>query len=123
MRTKFSLLSRNAQLSEHLRESIHQRSSQVGQRRIYEGGPAAFSSICIEGELRNDNRCPTRIEDRKVHLSLIILEDAQVGDFFSKSTRGSFTIVMADPQQDDQTRTDFSHNTPFNRDFSAADPL
>src|SRR5215469_5147694 len=54
------------------------------RRRIRKTRTPSPAYICIERKLRDDQHFSTNIEQRTVHLALIIAKDTQVGNFISQ---------------------------------------
>lgn len=80
MGAEFSPLGWDAQFFEQDRETFHQGFGDRWGGRIGEGGTATFTCVSVQGELRDNDRAPADFAQGAVHLTVLVLEDAQIGD-------------------------------------------
>lgn len=63
----------------------------VGKRR-----PVAFTTVTVEGKLRNDEDFASDIEDGSIHFTLMVLENTQTLDLIGQQLRVLFRVIFAD---------------------------
>jgi hypothetical protein len=71
------------------------------------------AGVAVECELRYGQNCATGIQERTVHLSLIVIKDSQVQDFFSHRCCDVGRIFAAYGNQHDQASVDFTCHAAF----------
>src|SRR5208283_103579 len=91
--------------------------------RRNEARPPLPSRIAVQRELRNHQRLALHVQQRTVHLSLLVLENPQVACFFRHRRRHRRTILFAHSQQDHQPSANFSRRAAFHRHPRPAHPL
>ena len=81
---------------------------------------AAFSGVCIQGELRNDQEFTLYVLDRMGELSRRIRENTQPYNFLAQILGLRFRIVSRYAQQDDEALPNLSDNVSSGlpREFS-----
>ncbi|HEV2223265.1 MAG TPA: hypothetical protein VGR84_09705, partial [Candidatus Acidoferrales bacterium] len=90
------------------------------RRCLNKAGPAATARVTIESELGYRKDCTTNIEKRAVHLSLIIVKNAQVHDFFSHEG-GCFGGVRAsNADENHKAHADFPSHASFHHNAGMA---
>ena len=93
------------------------------RRCLNKTGPTATARVTIQSELGYRKDCTTNIEKRAVHLSLIIVKNAQVHDFFSNH-RGSFGRVRAsNADENDKAHADFPGHASIHHNAGPAHAL
>jgi hypothetical protein len=76
--------------------------------------PATFATVAKQCELTDDQHSPMNIAQRKIHLSVVILEDSQACDLFGKGHGVGVSIVRPDAKQHQKTTLDLADNFVFN---------
>src|SRR6266581_2157949 len=70
-----------------------------------EARPALPSRVAVERELRDNQRAAVRVEQRSVHLSLLVFEDSQIGNFFGERSGGCGRVLPPNTQENHQPRS------------------
>lgn len=97
-----------------------------GKRRgrgIGETWSASPAHISIQGELRDDQRFPTDVEERAVHLPFVVFKDAQVDDFLAEDFDLCFAVMMSNAQKDEESMTNGADNLLIDGDAGMGDTL
>jgi hypothetical protein len=84
---------------------------------------ARATHIAIEGELRYGEHRPSNIRNAQVHLSVVVLEDAQAGDLLGEVIHVDFRIARRNAKQHQQARSDLANHPLLDRDGSSRNPL
>jgi len=95
-------LSWNAVSAQQFCKAIYQGFRNFGQGSIGERGAASFSRICIQGELRDNNRLAMHIQHRKVEFPLLVFKNPQVGGLLCKKSGVFLPIAMTNAKQNQQ---------------------
>src|SRR5260370_20239592 len=90
------------------------------RRSIGEAGAAAPAHIGIERELRDDQNFSAGIEERTVHLALIVAKDAQIDNFISQGLYLNLAIVPPYSQKHQQPLVNLADDLLVNRDAGTA---
>src|SRR3990170_2608447 len=88
-----------------------------------EARPPTLAGVGVERELRDDNRLPPDIDDRKVGLPFFVLKDSQSGAFLGQPFGFCRCVVMADPDEDDEPPVDLSQRFLPHPHFPPPDSL
>ena len=116
-------LDANAQSGQCANELLVQRFALFGRRGLNETGTAAAARITVQSELRYRKDRATHIEKRAIHLSLLIVKDAQVGDFFGHDRGGLRRVCASHGDEYGEARADFTGHASFYHNARATDPL
>src|SRR5579872_3549270 len=95
----------------------------LGRGRALECRSAAAPDVAVKSKLRDDQRGPATFEQRDVHFSARIVEDAQFGGLFSQITGCLGGIALADAQQDQESRSNPAHDATVDGHLGAANSL
>lgn len=76
------------------------------RRGLREGRPIAFAAIAIQSELGNDQDFAAVVDDRAVHLALVVFKDAETLNFIGKGGGVILVILFTDAQENAQSRAD-----------------
>src|SRR6266436_1808094 len=93
------------------------------RRRRNIARPPLSPRVSVQSELRNHQRASLHVQQRPVHLSLLVLENPQVGHFFRHRRRHLRSIFLPHSKQDHQSRANLSRDPPFHRYLRAAHSL
>lgn len=88
-----------------------------------EAGAAALAAIAVEGELRDAEHAAADVEERAVHLALVVGKDAQVGALFGAEAQGLFVVARAEADEQEQTLVDLADGFSVDGDAGLADAL
>ena len=86
----------HSQRSDLIAKKLVEFSSLFGHRGSIETGPASFSAVAGQGELRDDENLTCEIQDRAVHLALIVGKGSQVNGLFGKPLDRFDRIALLD---------------------------
>ncbi len=95
----------------------------VGRGGVHEARAAALAGVGVERELAHHERRAVGVEEREVHLSRGVLEDAQPGDAVGERHRLGVAVALADPEEDQEARADGADRAALDRDRGLADAL
>lgn len=79
-------------------------------------GATATPRVTIERELRDYQYCARCIEQRKIHLAVLIVKDAQVCYLVRKVIRVFFAVIARDAKQHEQARAYLAYNKAIDCD-------
>src|SRR5579864_261944 len=79
-------------------EMFYERFRECWRRSICKAGTATFADIRVQGKLGNDEGFTANIEQGTVHLSLVVSENAQVGNFLYKWLYLCLAIALPDAE-------------------------
>src|SRR5438477_1370905 len=96
---------------------------QFRRRRSNETRPPLPARIAIKRELRDDQGAAFHIQQRAVHLTLLVLENAQVCALLRERYGDSRSIFAADAQQNHEPRANFPRHLLIYFYSGAADSL
>src|SRR4051812_6790832 len=113
----------NAALPDEAAEFRVERLGHLGARRFGESRPVPLAGVSEQRELRDREHGAAHVEDRAVHLALVVLEDAQVHDLAGEPARILLRVAFTDAQQDAEAQADGAFLDAVDRDGSLADPL
>ena len=82
--------------SDLIAKKVVEFSGFVGQRCAIKTGPASFSAVAGQGELRDDEDLACEVQDRSVHLALIIAEGSQVDGLLGEPPHRFDRIALLD---------------------------
>jgi hypothetical protein len=85
--------------------------------------PIAFAAIGVKRELGDHQKRTAAIEHGTIHLPLLILEDAQLGDLIGEGGGIFFIIVQAYAQEDAKSWADFTDHFGIDADAGFGDSL
>src|SRR5438445_943578 len=97
----------DTELAQRFAEFLVERFGQFRRRRSNETRPPLPARIAIKRELRDDQGAAFHIQQRAVHLTLLVLEDAQVRALLRERYGDSRSIFKADAQQNHQAGANF----------------
>ena len=95
----------------------------LGRRGGDKTWAAAFSAIAQEGKLTDHQHRPADVADRKVHLSLFILEDPQSGGLPGQRLSLGLGIAVGHAQEDQEAVSDPATDLFVHGDLRATDSL
>ncbi len=104
---------------EHRHESIVHRLGMFRRCRVNERRSVASFDTAIEGELRDDKSIPAHVDDRPVHLSLVVREDPQVGTFACHPFQFCVGVKSVDAEKDEHPAVDRAHSLPVDSNSGA----
>ena len=107
-------------LAQVIRIQIIQTFGKLRWRSMRETGPVSFPDVCIQRELRDDKSLAPCVEERSVHLIVIVREDTQVGGLLGKMPRVIPGITIAHTDKDREAGPDFAGLLSVHRDDSSA---
>jgi hypothetical protein len=92
------------------------------------GGPdetwsSLATGIAIEGELRNNERGPVDVDERQVHFSGFVGEDAHRGSFLGEISCRPGCVAFGHTKQHDQANTNLTGHTLVHQHASLANTL
>ncbi|HEV2289685.1 MAG TPA: hypothetical protein VGR81_12095 [Candidatus Acidoferrales bacterium] len=96
-----------------------QRFAKFGRRCLDEARAAAAACVTIERELRDSQQRAAHIEQRAVHFSYIVIENAQIHDFLGHRSGRGGVVVAAYGEQNYKAGANFTgrlavdHNPSF----------
>ena len=97
--------------------------AQFGGRGVDETGTALAARIAVESELRDGKNFAAGIQEGAIHLSLVIVENSQVHDFFGHIRGGRGGVVLSDGHEDDEPGPDFANGCAIDDHAPAGGPL
>lgn len=80
----------------------------LGRCGLDEAGAPLAARIAVQSKLRDGQDRAADIEQRKIHFSLRVIEDAQLDDFFGHFSGGVGSIVASDGDERDEALADFA---------------
>src|SRR3984893_2542336 len=120
---KYSAAHRDTKGLQGFAEFLVELFGKCGRAGGNEGGAALAACVAIQSELRDHQRGALCVEDGAVHFALIVLEDAEIADFFWQGARHGRGVGVAYAEKDHQAESDFTCDAALDGDFGAADPL
>src|SRR6056297_2990102 len=102
---------------------VHQPVGQVRVTRSGEARATAFAAVAVEREVGHQQHLAANVENRQVHPSVIVLEDAKVRDLICKPACVLFPIALTATGQDHQSASDLAYALTFDFDSGLADSL
>lgn len=88
-----------ARVLESLSEALIKHIGLGGRRGIRKRRPVAFTTVTVEGKLRNDEDFASDIEDGSIHFTLMVLENTQTLDLVGQRLRVLFGVIFAGPKR------------------------
>src|SRR6266478_6250543 len=113
----------HAKLAKRFAKFFVQSFRQFRRRRRNEAGPPLPARIAVERKLRNHQRAALHFQQRTVHLTLLVFEDAQVRAFSRHGSSHGGRIFAADTEKNHQPDAHFAGHASFNRHSGPANPL
>src|SRR6266566_569871 len=104
--SKASGLSFYSALPKTLHEQLIQLRRPRGIARLEQAGPAAPAHIREQGELRNDERGPTDVDEAEVHPSAFVGEHAEVDDLVRKPVHRVVLVIRSCTNQQHEPMAD-----------------
>lgn len=94
-----------------------------GGSGIVEAGPAAFTAIAIKGELRDDEKIASGIEEAAIHLALSVFENTQIQDLLSDEFGVGVSIEFRDTEKHEKSPPYFACDGIIYNDARFGDAL
>jgi hypothetical protein len=110
MRTEDAGRHIDASLAQTLGDGLHEWLRDARRRSVHERRTPPAPRVGVERELAHDECFAADIEERTVHLSVVVREHAEVRDLVGDLRRDIRGVVVMDAQQDEEAaadRTDF----------------
>ena len=99
--------------SQSRHEALKDLFSEFRRSRFLEARAPSFADVAVEGELRYRENPFAHVEERAIHLALLILEDPQVHNFLCQMRRIRLTIIASHAHQHQESWADLSHDLPI----------
>ena len=93
-----------AERPERENKFLVERLAEFGRSGEKEAGPAPAARVGVESELRNGENGACVIEERAIHLALVIIEDAEIYDFLRHRNSGGRRILAPDGDERNEAR-------------------
>ena len=100
-----------------------QRAGLLGGSGVVEAGSASLAAIAIKGELGDDEKTSSSIEDAAIHFPGVIVEDPQVEDFRGEEFGVGCGVELRDAEQHEKSGIDLAHDSSIDRDARFGDAL
>lgn len=126
VRAKDSPLNRDVVSGKDGFETFDKRFGNSWRRGIGEAGSPPLTRIRVQCKLRDDEGRAADIQQRKVHLARLVLEDAQVHNLLAQRLHlrlSISTVLLTDAKQDEQSPAYLANNLPIDGHAGLADPL
>ena len=94
-----------ARVLESLSEALIKHIGLGGRRGIRKRRPVAFTTVPVEGKLRNHEEFAFNVDDRSIHFTLIIRENTETRDLVGQRFRVSLGVVFSDSQKNAKARS------------------
>jgi hypothetical protein len=111
----------------HGTSSLHkvfvQFASPLWRSRRVESGAFATADISQKRELRYHKNCSSDITDGQTHLSILIFEDAQPGDFVCQIVGVSFSVIVGNADKYQKAAINVSCDLAVHRDLGTLHSL
>jgi hypothetical protein len=78
------------------------------------------AGVAVKRKLRDNQRAASRVQERTIHFSVIVLKNPQVCDLPGHGDSDSGCIIAPDAEQNHKTRCDFSRYAALHGDTGAA---
>src|SRR5215470_529295 len=114
---------RDSQLANRFAKFFVKSFCQFRWRRGDETRPPLAARVAIQGKLRNSQYAAIHLEQRAVHLSLIVFKDAQIHASFRHACYNRGSVVAAHSEQNHQPWANLPRDASFYGHFCAADSL
>ena len=95
----------------------------IGRRRAAEIRPAAVLHVGAQRDVRDDQRVAADVDQRAVHLAVIVLEDAHLADLLREKIGLLLGIARHGAHENDDTLAGFTRFVSVDCDESAVDAL
>src|SRR5438552_4549630 len=113
----------DAEFAQRFAKFLVEGFGQFRRRRSNETRPPLPARIAIKRELRDDQGAAFHVQQRAVHLTLLVLENAQVRALLRERCGDCRSIFTADAQQNHQPRANFARHLLIHLYSGAADSL
>src|SRR5579859_1576086 len=110
-------------VSKGVLETLNKRFRNYWRGGICKAGTAATARIGIEGKLRDNQSFSTNIEQRAVHLALIVFKNAQMDDFIGQGFYLISVIAIPYPQKYQESMIYLADDLFIHCDTGAGDAL
>jgi hypothetical protein len=120
---KDSLFYRNSERSGMFAERNIEFFSLIRRGSIVETWPSAMLAIAVEGELADDQELALYIDDRPVHLPLIVCESSQMDTLLCEPFRSFEGITFSNAKQNEPAGSDLSDHPIIDFDASMGHSL
>jgi hypothetical protein len=98
-----------ARVLESLSEALIKHIGLGGRRGIRKRRPVAFTTVPVEGKLRNHEEFAFNVDDRSIHFTLIVRENTETRDLVGQRFRVSLGVVFSDSQKNAKAQADVTH--------------
>ena len=91
--------------------------------RLIKAGTASLAAVAVESELRNAEHATADVEQRAIHLAVVVGKDAQISALFGAEAQGLFVIGGAEADEKEQALLDFADGRIIDSDAGLANAL
>ena len=91
--------------------------------RLIKAGTASLAAVAVESELRNAEHATADVEQRAIHLAVVVGKDAQISAFFGAEAQGLFVIGGAEADEKEQALLDLADGRIIDSDAGMANAL
>lgn len=88
-----------------------------------EAGTSPFRAVSQKSELADDEDSAADLLDREIHLAVMVLEDAESGDFLRKGDAVGVGVIDFDSEKHEQAGGDFAGDFLGDGDLGSGDTL
>ena len=99
------------------------RTGARGWGGLDKAGAAALATVAVQGKLGDGEYAAADVEDRAIHLALVVGEDAQMSALFSAEAQGLVVVAGAEADEQEQALADLAVELAIDADAGAADAL
>ena len=90
-----------ALFGEDFEEALVERFGHIWTGHTIEAGTPALAAVAVEGELRDAEHAATDVQQRAVHLAVIVGEYAQIGALFGAEAQGGFVVNGSEADEEE----------------------
>ena len=123
VRAEDAALRRQALFGEQVEKALVEVLGNWGRGGLDEAGAAAFAAVAVQGELRDGEHAAADVENRAVHLALVVGEDAQVSALFSAEAQRLVVVALTEADEQEQATADLGAELIIDADAGLADAL